>query len=99
MSKPIEAVVVLHIEEDGSYSLKVWGDERVTVLWVDERAPGDRVYCHTFREGDGEELKKLLGSDPIGHLHDGRLTDQEIQAIRAMHWRLEGGELVEVSRD
>jgi hypothetical protein len=89
--------VVLHIAEDGSYDLKVWGDERCQVLWIDERAPGDRVYCQTSRETDPQVLRDLVGSDTIGHIEDGHLDDQTVQAIRAMAWRLEGQHLSEVT--
>jgi hypothetical protein len=91
-SAPV-AFVVLHIAEDGSYDLKVWGDGRVQVLWVDERAAGDRVYCQTSRETDAADLAQLVGADHIGHAGDGHLDDQTVQAIRAMSWRLGGGKL------
>lgn len=88
-----DGFVVLHIAEDGSYDLKAWGAERVQILWVDDRAPGDRVYCQTTREANGEDLRKLLGGDTIGHAGDGYLDEQTVQAIRAMAWREEGGNL------
>lgn len=97
MTRPIEHVVVLHIDKDGNYSLRIWGDERVRVLWIDESAPGDRVYEQTCREDDPSELRALIGTSTIGHADDGYLDDQTIQAIRAMSWRLDGGKLEEVS--
>lgn len=96
-SAPV-AVVVLHIEEDGSYDLKVWGDQRVRVIWIDDRAPGDRVYEQSCREADAGKLRALLGDSKIGHAGDGYLDDQTIQAIRAMAWRLEGGQLAALSK-
>lgn len=88
-----DGVIVLHIAEDGSYDLRVWGGDRVQVLWIDDRAPGDRVYCQTSREHDADDLRKLLGGDTIGHAGDGYLDDQTIQAIRAMAWKMEGNGL------
>jgi hypothetical protein len=93
MTNPAEGFVVLHIAEDGSYDLRTWGAERIHILWIDERAPGDRVYEQTHRETDGEALRGLISSDAIGHAGDGKLDDQTIQAIRAMAWKLEGNEL------
>ena len=95
MSAP-NAIVALHIAEDGSYDLKVWGGSEVRVLWVDERSPGDRVYEQTSREPDGATLRELIGENPIGHAGDGHLDEQTIQAIRAMAWRMDGGKLGEV---
>jgi hypothetical protein len=100
MSKP-EHVVVLHLDADGSVSLRVWGDERVCVLWVDETCPTDRVYCQTARETDPEALRALIGDSPIGHYGDGTLTPETEQAIRAALWRAEGGrlQLVEINNE
>ncbi len=92
-AEPSAAFVVLHIAEDGSYDLRVWGGEMVRVLWIDESAPGDRVYEQTHRETDPQELRNLIGGDKIGHAADGYLDDQTVQAIRAMAWRLEGNAL------
>ena len=88
-----KAFVVLHIAEDGSYDLKVWGDDSVQVLWVDERSPNDRVYCQTHREPDAADLKALIGDSPIGHGGDGKLDVGQVQAIRAMAWRMDGNRL------
>lgn len=90
---PPEGVIVLHIAEDGSYDLRAWGAQRVQILWIDDRAPDDRVYCQTSREADAEDLRKLIGGDAIGHAGDGYLDEQTIQAIRAMSWRMSGGQL------
>lgn len=94
-----DGFVVLHIAEDGSYDLKAWGAEGVHILWVDDRAPGDRVYCQTTREADGDTLRDLIGEDRIGHANDGYLDETTVQAIRAMSWRLEGGHLAEIKAD
>lgn len=88
-----EGVVVLHIAEDGSYDLRVWGAETVQVLWIDDRSPGDRVYRADHRETDHNALRELIGGDRIGHAGDGHLDEQTVQAIRAMAWRMEGGRL------
>jgi hypothetical protein len=92
-TRATDSIVVLHIDEEGNFDLKVWGDERVRVIWIDERSPGDRVYEQTHREADPNELKALIGDDRIGHAKDGYLDDQTVQAIRAMAWRLDGGKL------
>ncbi len=89
MGRDIKAAVVLHIDEDGNLDLRAFGDGSVLVLTIDERAPGDRVYEHTLREPPAA-LGELIGTDRIGHMGDGFLDDQTIQAIRAMHWREQG---------
>lgn len=91
-----DGFVVLHIAEDGSYDLKVWGAPRTHVLWIDERVPHDRVYEQTMREDDAESLRNLIGPDRIGHYGDGVISAEMAQGIRAMAWRLEGGRLGEV---
>ena len=93
MDETPDGFVVLHIAEDGSYDLKVWGASRTQVLWIDERCPGDRVYCQTSREEDPEGLRTLIGPDRIGHAQDGHLDGQTVQAIRAKVWRMDGGGL------
>jgi hypothetical protein len=100
MARDIKHAVVLHFDADGEPTLRVWDPNgEVIVLWVDERCPGDRVYEITSREPDIGTFKDLVGSDPIGHANDGRLDDQAVQAIRAMHWRLSGGKLAATTPD
>lgn len=92
MSVP-EHVVVVHIDTNGDWTIKAWTDERVQIFVVDENAPDDRVYCVTSRETDANALRTLIGDSPIGHLGDGRLDDQTVQAVKAMYWRMSGGRL------
>lgn len=94
-----DGFVVLHIAEDGSYDLRIWGAERTHVLWVDDSAPGDRVYEQTSREGDAGALRELIGDSTIGHAGDGYLDDQTVQAIRAMAWRMDGERLKLAAED
>jgi len=92
-TKTPDGFVVLHVAEDGSYSLRIWGCEKIHVLQIEEACPGDRVYELTNREEDPEELRALIGPDPIGHAGDGKLDDQTVQAIRAKLWGMEGKKL------
>lgn len=71
MTQPIEAVVIVHFDDDGQLSYHVAGDERVRLFIVDERAPRDRVYEWTSRCGS-DEIGSILGSDPIGSSQDAR---------------------------
>lgn len=53
--KPIVAIV---LDEDGTPSIRAAGD--VTVVWVDERTPHDRVFETNLRE-PMDELRAFIG--------------------------------------
>lgn len=93
----LRTAVVLHLDTDGTPTLRVWDSAgEVLALWIDEAAPGDRVYEWTTREPDLGTLRALIGTDPVGNARDGYLDDQTVQAIRAAFWRRDGGQLAEV---
>lgn len=64
----------------------------VRVVLADEGRPGDRLYQMSIASTP-EEIAEVLGADPVGHAGDGKLSDNEIQGIRAMASRLEGQSL------
>lgn len=72
--------VILHIDHEGYPTLHVAGDP-VTVLWVDERVPHDRVYQITERCAP-DRLAEIIGDSDVGHAGDGR-NDNLAQAIAA----------------
>jgi len=53
----IVGTVVVRFDEDGDISYGVFGDERVRLFIIDERAPNDRVY---------EWLPRRAPSDLVG---------------------------------
>lgn len=73
-TKPLVAIV---FDEDGNPAVRVSGD--VTVVWVDERRPHDRVFETTHQE-DMDELRAFVG-DPNtwGRSGDARQKRLEIQ--------------------
>lgn len=93
MARTIETVVVLHVKDDGTFDVRIWGDERVCVFTIDENVPDDRVYEHLLREESGEDLKALLGDSPIGNMSDGRISAEKAQAMKAMLWKMQGNRL------
>jgi hypothetical protein len=68
----IEGIVCVHYDEHGEIEFHVFGDERVRLFIVDERAPNDRVYEYTSRT-DPAALRMLTpeGVD-IGNRNDER---------------------------
>ena len=73
--------VVLHYDADGHLDLLL--TEGVTVLWVCEATPGDRVYrahANTLHA----EIDALIGDSPIGHTDDERQVQlREIVGVDA----------------
>lgn len=67
-----EHVVIVHFDEDGQINYRVFGDERVRLFIVDDRAPNDRIYEWLSREAPAE-LRALIpeGAD-IGSSQDER---------------------------
>lgn len=70
METKIKGIVIVRFDEEGEQSYHVIGDD-VRFFIVDERAPGDRVYEWLPRES-ADEIKSILGDDPIGSSNDDR---------------------------
>jgi hypothetical protein len=70
--KDIDGIVICHFDESGNESYHVFGDERVRLFIVDDRAPHDRVYEVTSR-APTEEFRNLIAEgETIGHSGDAR---------------------------
>lgn len=59
---------IIHVDEDGNVDYRHTPD--VVFLFVDDRAPSDRVYCFDNRASEAE-IAALVGTDGIGHKIDG----------------------------
>ena len=81
MSNPIVALVV---DEDGNVVVRVSGDP-VTVVWVSEHTPHDRVYEVRSREA-GASLADYLGA-PEAWGHEGDETQSRVK-LRMMGTQL-----------
>ena len=68
----IQGMIVVRFDEAGDISYHVYGDERVRLFIVDERAPHDRVYEYTQRQ-PATAFRDLIPEDTeIGHSGDDR---------------------------
>lgn len=74
MTRPIVAIV---FDEAGNVSVKASGD--VTVVWVDERMPHDRVFETMQREPEAVMVAFLGDPDTWGRSGDDRQKRLEIQ--------------------
>ena len=68
----IEGIVTVHFDERGEISYHVFGDERVRLFIVDERAPHDRVYEYTQRQPATAFRDLIPEGTGIGHSGDDR---------------------------
>lgn len=79
----IEAVVVMHYDENGWLDVKIADpDGKVVVLTVDDRVPHDRVYEHLTRDDPAEVL--AVAPRPWGNKNDDRQKQTEIKMHRMM---------------
>lgn len=69
---------IAHFDEDGNLSFMHSPD--VVFLCIDDRAPGDRVYCMDSVISEAE-VKALVGSDKIGHLNDASGNTDKVRRI------------------
>ncbi len=69
--------VVIHIHEDGFTTFYVEGNE-VRAFVVDDRAPNDRVYELTDRDG-AAAIDAVLAGDEIGSRFDGKIPSERLQ--------------------
>lgn len=67
----MEAIVIVQFDEAGEISYHVVGDDKVRLFIVDDRAKSDRVYEWLSRD-KAEDIKSILGDDPIGSSQDAR---------------------------
>ena len=74
----MSAYAIAHFDEDGNLSFKHSPD--VVFLCIDDRAPGDRVYCMDSVISDAE-VKALVGGDKIGHLNDASGKTEKLRRI------------------
>ncbi len=65
--KPRIPRVVVHIDKNGQFSY--YTEPGVELLFVDERAPDDRVYKWSETTTTAE-VERILGDDPVGHRFD-----------------------------
>jgi hypothetical protein len=65
--KPTMPRVIVHIDEDGQFSY--YTEAGVELLFVDERAPDDRVYKWSGTATTAE-VESILSDDPAGHRFD-----------------------------
>lgn len=72
MSAPIESAVIVRFDEAGEISYHVFGDERVRLFIVDERARHDRVYEYTTREDAAAFREIIPAGEQIGSQADER---------------------------
>ena len=93
----ISSIVLIHYEAGETIpNVHIIGGEEVRVFWVDDNAPGDRVFEQTSR-ADASIFRELIpdGSE-IGSAHDQRhaAIENKINALldgRAPFTVLDGG--------
>lgn len=69
--------VVIHFHEDGFVNFYIEGDN-VRAFVVDDRAPGDRVYELTDRDGPGV-IDAIIEGAEIGSRFDGKMPTERMQ--------------------
>jgi hypothetical protein len=67
-------IVVIHQDEQGE--ITVFSDDGVTIFWVDERAPDDRVY-----EMTRHPIPSGMLHGPVGRHKDGSSADAKAHAL------------------
>jgi len=75
--------IAIHIGQDGAQHIFVEADADVQVLFIDERAPHDRVYEMTKRH-EASVFEALIGDDPIGSRFDARHKAVEARVLAHM---------------
>lgn len=75
--------VILWFNEDGEMTLL--SDPGVTVLWVDERVPHDRVFQMDATATE-QQIANVLGDSKPGHSEDDRQARLKVQ----MHFMEKG---------
>lgn len=73
--------VALHFDENGL--LRVYSDEGVQVISVDDRSPGDRLYRYMH-----QPIPEGMLDGTIGHAHDGSpATARALRGLAEMQGR------------
>jgi hypothetical protein len=96
MGDDINGIVVVRFDERGEIDYQVIGDVRLFI--IDERCSDDRVYEWTCRNTP-DQIQEVLGSSEIGHSGDGKLSDNQVQAIRAKLFQADGKALSVLNAD